>query len=231
MKVYFFQGIFVLPKFLVKTLPQKIDLTPIYFYNIPMYEIELKAHIYDKDKTESLINGFADYIGSTNKEDTYYHRKNGIFKKHTTCRIRHEEHVLKDGSIKVQDVFTHKEKQRKKDENGAVYEVNQENETTLSDRSGMERFLLASGFEPAYTKLKIVKEWNFSTEYGTAHLELCTIPPIGDFLEIEIVTGTSESEAKIRELLKELIIKSGASLNDIEERYYSELLQLADKKK
>lgn len=195
-----------------------------------MYEIELKAHIYDRDRTESLINGFADYIGSTNKEDTYYHRKNGIFKKHTTCRIRHEEHVFKDGTVKVQDVFTHKEKQRKKDENGAVYEVNQENETILSDKSAMERFLLASGFKFAYTKIKNVKEWNFPSKYGTAHLELCTIPPLGDFLEVEIVTGTAGSEDKIQEQLKELIIKSGASLDDIEERYYSELLQLAKKK-
>lgn len=70
-------------------------------------------------------------------------------------------------------------------------------------------------------------EWITSTEYGQVHLELCNIPQLGDFLEIEIVTETCTNEDGIRDRLKSLIEQSGIPLSNIEERYYSELLKLA----
>lgn len=191
-----------------------------------MFEIELKAHVYDRDHTVSLINSFADYHGTTVKDDTYYHFTKPEDSR-LTCRIRHELYTFPDNTTRCQDVLTYKSKERRTDSNGNSYEVNEENESVISDPEAVKKLLIDTGYNEAYTKHKDVMQWNCITDYGEAHIELCNVPPLGDFLEIEILTETCDNESAVRDELKKLIIRSGIPLENIEEKYYSELLKLA----
>lgn len=184
-----------------------------------MYEIELKAHVHDKKHTVDLINSFADYRGTTIKDDEYFHF-NSI-----TCRLRHEEYTFPDNSTKTQDLLTYKKKERRTNNDGTTYEVNEENETILSDVSAVKKLLLDTGYVLACTKHKDVMQWTTKTPFGEAHLELCAVELLGDFLEIEVVSENCSNENEIRKELENLIVKSGLSLSDIEKKYYSELLK------
>lgn len=201
-----------------------------------MYEIELKAHVHDREKTISLINGFAEYCGTTIKDDEYHHFELSSDHKipagqippettHLTCRFRHEKYTYPDNTTKTQDLLTYKKKERRTNNDGTTYEVNEENETILSDASAVKKLLLDTGYVLAYTKHKDVMQWTTKTPYGEAHLELCDIQSLGDFLEIEVVSENCSNENEIRKELENLIVKSGLSLSDIEKKYYSELLK------
>lgn len=200
-----------------------------------MYEIELKAHVHDKKHTVDLINSFADYRGTTIKDDEYFHlelnSKNEIpqnqipLNNHITCRLRHEDYTFPDNSTKTQDLLTYKKKERRTNPDGTTYEVNEENETALSDVSALKKLLIDTGYTLAYTKHKDVMQWITKTQFGEAHLELCAVELLGDFLEIEVVSENCDNENEIRKELEALIVKSGLSLCDIEKKYYSELLK------
>lgn len=192
-----------------------------------MYEIELKAHVTDRQNTIELINSFATFLGTTIKDDVYFHFTKTNLQEHITCRIRHEEYTFADGTSKSQDLLTYKSKERRLDQNGATFEVNEENETVLSDSSAIIKLLTDTGYQQAYTKHKDVMQWTTTTKYGDAHLELCNVPPLGDFLEIEILTESNSNSSEINEELQKLIQKAGIPLSNIEKRYYSELLKLA----
>ena len=91
----------------------------ISFYNINMYEIELKAHVPDRKVVIEKINSFATFLGTTIKDDTYFHFQYNDSDKHLTCRIRHEVYTFPDGKTKIQDVLTYKTKKKKTDKNGS----------------------------------------------------------------------------------------------------------------
>lgn len=205
-----------------------------------MYEIELKAHVADRKKTSCIIDSFAEFSGTTFKTDFYYHLNtkdgNGVHGSkqiqlaeipYITCRLREEKTSLPDGTNETHNLFTYKTKERKTADDGTVYECNIENETSLSNPDAVKKILLDSGYELSYTKTKDVRAWTYSTKFGNANLELCTIELLGDFLEIEIVTESAGNEKQIYAELQDLILKSGLSLSDIEPRYYSELLREA----
>ena len=196
-----------------------------------MYEIELKAHVRDRQKTITLIEGFATFCGTTQKSDTYFHlfsmEEKKESKDHVTCRLRHESHTGPDGKHKERNLFTYKSKELRTDSNGASYEVNEENETALENPEAFKKFILDLGFSKAYTKQKDVRAWTYQTDYGKANIELCNVVPLGDFLEIEIICENCNNEDKINDELKKILIKSGVDLGDIEKKYYSELLKEA----
>lgn len=110
---------------------------------------------------------------------------------------------------------------------GKDVEVNDEKETTLSNPIALEELLHDSGFIDATIKHKDVAAWFFDTPYGKAHIELCTVPPLGDFLEIEIMCKTNEDEITkaVQEELLGIISKSGLQESDIEKKYYTEMLR------
>jgi adenylate cyclase class IV len=53
------------------------------------------------------------------------------------------------------------------------------------------------------------------------------VEPLGDFLEIEVMceSNDDESVALARAEIESLMTRSGVSFDDIEERYYSDLLK------
>ena len=202
---------------------------------LPMYEIELKAHVYNRDELIPKLNADARYLGTAEKNDTYWrltafvrdaaidaNGKAGNVEKSLTVRIRTECTVAAEKGKTCRHLVTYKEKHRECKENPAL-EVNDEKEFAVSDRAEFERFLHKAGFEAVYEKHKKSMQW----EKGDALIELCTVEPLGDFLEMEILAETADENRvkKTRLALEKLLKKYGIPLEQIEPMYYSELLK------
>ncbi len=198
-----------------------------------MKEIELKAHVHDRDSLLTMLNSFSRFDRIIIKDDEYLKlEKNCCNEGNSPCRItariRTEEHKSYDNKSLGKKIFlTYKKKERRVDENGTSVEFNDELETELSDSDCVKTLLLDSGFEPYFTKHKDTMSFYADTPCGRAHLELCNVPPLGDFLEIEFVAEAPDPAAqkRMRSELEALIIKAGLSIEDIENKYYSELLK------
>lgn len=230
-----------------------------------MYEIELKAHVTDRDSVIKALGSFASYAGGLDKKDTYYHlprhssnpavtpSDDSVLSEdsadYISCRIRYETHIGSAGKCSVQEnvctpeacgtgrhvpekecrteiLFTYKRKELRKGVTGAPIEVNDEKECTLSEAAPLEALLADAGFTVARTKHKITEGWFAPVKCGQAHIELCTVPPLGDFLEIEIISET-EDKCRVDEArseIEKLFVKCGIQLSAIEPKYYSELL-------
>jgi adenylate cyclase class 2 len=185
-----------------------------------MFEIELKARVHDYDAVKKTLDGFALYKGFAKKNDVYFRNESaGV-----TARIRTEDFFAGAGEKPARAYFvTHKRKELRKTGAGAAIEVNDEKEFTVNDSEPLKALLEDAGFAVKLIKQKSAHKW----QSGDAVIELCTVPPLGDFLEIEIVCGSNDdsSVAQAREKIESLIERAGVSLNDIEERYYSDLLK------
>ena len=207
-----------------------------------MYEIELKAHVTDRRHVIETLNTFAAYDGTVDKQDTYYHLPHeGCMqtegKGYISCRIRRETRSVKNGeqaptalSAQTTILLTYKRKELRTGKDGTVLEVNDEKECTISDSEALESLLADTGFTVARRKHKITEGWYAPTESGTAHIELCRVPPLGDFLEIEIMRSTDDEKlvAETRKSIERIFARCGIPLSAVEPRYYNELLASAD---
>lgn len=240
-----------------------------------MYEIELKAHVYNRDELICKLNADARYLGTAEKTDGYWRQsvpvrndaigangkagtarpddvnvktgteqpdKKAAFPKAAaekacpaekmpaeknaenplTVRIRTECTETAANEKKRRCLVTYKQKRRDCKENAAL-EVNDEKEFAVSDRTEFERFLHKAGFEAVFEKRKKSMQW----KKDGVLIELCTVEPLGDFLEMEILAETAD-ENRINEArltLEKLLKKYGIPLEQIEPMYYSELLK------
>lgn len=210
-----------------------------------MYEIELKAHVKDRKKTLSALNSFACPIKSQEgiplaieKDDTYYRlpltgRAAVDGRPYLTCRIRREvcraigKETEKGCTVESNTVFFTYKRKALKHEGGCDIEVNDEKECRLDDDKALISMLLDAGFFVSQRKRKTVLGYTYPTPLGEAHIELCTVPPLGDFLEIEIMSEENDDKTvyKAQEAIKKIFQKCSISLDAIEERYYSQMLQ------
>ena len=187
-----------------------------------MFEIELKARVKDYGAVKKNVDGFARYKGYAEKNDVYF-RSEGAG---VTVRIRAEEFLAcADDRPVCTNFVTYKRKELRKTGAGAAIEVNDEKEFTVNDSEPLKALLQDAGFVVKLVKRKSAHKW----QSGDAVIELCTVPPLGDFLEIEIICGANDdaSVAQARAKIEALIERAGVSLDDIEERYYSDLLKAA----
>ena len=201
-----------------------------------MYEIELKAHVYNRDELIPKLNADARYLGTAEKTDAYWRQSvapNGSrettrtaeqapAENSLTVRIRTEctETAAKEKTYRY--LVTYKQKRRICKENPAL-EVNDEKEFAVSDHAEFERFLQKAGFEAVFEKHKKSMQW---TKDGV-FIELCTVDSLGDFLEMEILAETADKKyiKEARLALEKLLKKYGIPLEQIEPMYYSELLK------
>ena len=216
-----------------------------------MYEIELKAHVEDHRAVARTLDSFAEYIGALTKRDTYYrlplacvptgteaasskradakaHSENTEVQTHIGCRIRKTVYE-KTGETKI--TFTYKRKELRKDTEGIAIEVNDEKECTLSETDAIESFIKDSGGSISHVKEKIIKEWYAETEAGKAHIELCTVPPLGDFLEIEVLAKDDAHTEDAKRAIVSIYKNCGIDESAIESRYYSDMLDEANERK
>lgn len=197
-----------------------------------MTEIEIKAHVEDRAALEQKLNTFAKYEGSVTRDDTYY-KKDGI-----SIRIRKETKEVTEQ--KSDYLLTYKRKEQRTDSTGTTIEVNDEKECEISTPEPLVAFLEDTGYTISLKKHKEVKDWcldlpdvlkkhslqstkSFSYK---ATFELCKVPPLGDFLEIEILSPTSEENIvnALHKELEELLQKAGIPKSKVEKKYYSELM-------
>lgn len=194
-----------------------------------MYEVELKAWLDDKPKIKNQLHKIAKYDGFYQKADTYYH----LAEKHITVRIRSEKITKPDQSKATeQNLVTYKKKETRLTENGKTYEVNLEKEFSISSKEEFESILLDSGYSISLTKTKGAESFYFtvlepqSKKNVVCHIELCNVPPLGEFIEIE--TLTDDNSEKNVQVLQNALIQVLAVLNidqnKIEPRYYKEML-------
>lgn len=216
-----------------------------------MTEIELKAHVFDRGKLIENLNSFAKYEKTVTKDDTYFHlekkekstHKNqsepkttdgneNSKKNYISARIRRQTEKTEKGT-KTTNFLTYKKKELKSDSKGISIEVNDEKETEISDTEAVEILFKDIGFVPALKKHKEVMIFSAQTEYGKATLELCNVQRLGDFIEIEILSGKNDAQTveKLQGALKKLLSECKIPEKDIEKRYYSEMLKELDQKK
>lgn len=195
------------------------------------YEIEMKAHVNDREAVKKILDQKGKYLGHTQKEDDYYHFDlNGTAtpdgRSFLSARIRKEILTL-NGKTSSLCYFTYKRKEIKKNEDGKEIEVNEENEFTTDDASALEVFFRDLGAKIDLHKSKIVEQWILEKDGEKAHAELCDVPPLGDFLEIEIIKNKNDDRTvgKAKKVIDSIFTDCNIDLSQIEPRYYRDMLK------
>lgn len=193
-----------------------------------MYEIELKAHVYNKEETIKILNTFAKYVGFFQKQDIYYRLQKQNNNDFISVRIRKEQ-AKQEQNISEKIYLTYKQKELKDTTDGTKIEVNNEKECELSNTETITSILLDTGFSEYLTKSKTVEKFTYQTPYGIATIEICTIPPIGDFIEIEILNNENAKSnvEQIKEEILSILNKCNIPQSQIENKFYSQLLKEA----
>jgi predicted adenylyl cyclase CyaB len=181
-------------------------------------EVELKARVRSRAATEAAVASFARPCGAVDKRDAYWHgpdwRLNGDTR---GFRLRSEGH----GSI-----VTFKTKRSE----GGV-EINREREFEVSDPEAFNEFALRLGCEPFYEKRKrgLAFKAGRGAEPGEATIEIIEVSGLGDFIEIEILLEDEDPArlALAQSEIRAFLARSGVREEDIEPRFYSELLMEA----
>jgi len=191
-----------------------------------MYEIELKAHVYDKNEVIKNLETWGTFQYSSLKKDIYWQHPESKIQ----IRLREEKKSFEKNFIKIESeksiittIATYKQKKIITDKNTGDFEVNNEHEFSIDNPVAFETFLSDAGFSIASKKTKQVVSW----KYENALIELCNVPPLGDFLEIEIIekNNTKEIIEKNHKKLISILLKCGISTEHIENRFYSEMLK------
>lgn len=183
-----------------------------------MYEIELKAHVENRKEVIERLNSFAEFLESVQKDDVYWAKFDG--EKKIQARIRRETN-LENNESKI--YLTYKQKETRIADDGTSCEVNDEKECFVSDSAALEALFCDLGLNIVLKKQKSVMGW----QYENAHIELCTVPPLGDFLEIEILADNNDENIvrNSKQAIISIFKKCGISEDKIENRYYSEMLR------
>lgn len=167
-------------------------------------EVELKAWVEQVDKLREKILKIADPRGPFDKRDTYFSlpgRDASLF------RIRRE---------KEKNTVTYKEK-----EILDGIEVNQEHEFTVDDAEAFTDFSRYLGYELFIEKHK---QGNLYT-WENVGIELSRVEGLGWFVEIEVLVGRQEDVPKAREKLRHVLQELGITEENLEPRYYNDMLK------
>ena len=197
-----------------------------------MVEIELKAHVQDVVSLASQLEQKAQFQRCCYKSDTYWKE----IQKQIQIRIREEQTLCTEPHLfqakqwpferdslqsagKEEILVTYKRKELVE----GSFEVNQEQEFQMDKREPLELFLQDAGFSIHLKKEKLVAAW----QWAEVLLELCFIPELGNFLELEILCDSDSPEvvAATHKKLRKVLAECGIEESAIESRYYSQLLQ------
>ncbi|MFA7371481.1 MAG: class IV adenylate cyclase [Sphaerochaetaceae bacterium] len=110
---------------------------------------------------------------------------------------------------------------KKKSKGADAVEVNQECEFSLAVQQAAKvvLFFKELGYTMLYEKEKIGEAWIL----GNQRIEIVEVPPLGHFLEIELIVGENEHTAAYKQLA-EIRATLGVLHYPLEERFYSEML-------
>jgi adenylate cyclase class 2 len=196
-------------------------------------EIEVKARVDDLRAIKNGVSLLASPPLSFEKEDCYWVPAGDIPKgvPRSGVRVRREKRRLPGNGVEDEEktLVTYKSKEVREG-----IEINDEMEFAVSDPHAFEELLKRLGLKPGLRKRKKGWAWifpdNSSDGNGTIHIELCQVTgldrDLGWFAELEILTGDAggETVAAARKRLLELLDTLNIPRENIEDRYYSELL-------
>lgn len=196
-----------------------------------MFEIELKAHVRNRENLIAELKTFATYEKTVERNDFYYGKEiesENSTLKNISVRLRKESKKTEQGT-EIKNIFTYKQKEIKQAASKIETELNDEKECTVSDFAPIEEFLKDSGFILTLHKKKSVEGYILNTGFGTANIEVCNVPPLGDFIEIEILSKTKDEKTvkNIQNELVKILQRCKIPESDIESKYYSEMLREA----
>lgn len=184
-----------------------------------MIEVELKAHVKDRAAVLAALSSFAESSGEVDKSDEYWHGPD--------WRLHRGARGFRVRSEGDESVVTFKTKRSE----GGI-EINREREFAISDAEVFSEFAERLGCEPFYQKRKRglrFRAGGSEDEPNTATIELIEVAGLGDFIEIEILLPDEEPSALAlaQGEIRALLARSGVNEEDIESRFYSELLMEA----
>ena len=183
-----------------------------------MIEVELKAHVFSRAAVLAAVSSFAQAEGEVDKSDEYWHGPDWrLHRGSRGFRIRSE------GAASTVVNFKNKRSE------GGI-EINRECEFEVSDREAFVELALRLGCESFYSKRKKGQKFRASLSGaeggGSATIELVEVVGLGDFIEIEILLPDEDpaAVALAQGELRSLLARAGVGEDQIEPRYYSELL-------
>ncbi|MDR2782243.1 MAG: CYTH domain-containing protein [Treponema sp.] len=195
-----------------------------------MVEIELKARVDDPQKTKAAISSFARYSKAFVKEDAYWRpREQDSALPASGIRIRRETEytgrAAGDSPRVERIVVTYKTKEVRD-----CIEVNNEREFSISedgDEKPFEQLLAAFGLQIAVCKRKTGWAWLFEEARPPVTIELSEVAGLGWFVELEILSECNDEKtiAAARRRLLACLDKTGVGQDNIETRYYTDMLR------
>ena len=183
-------------------------------------EIELKARVKNSETLRRLLSEKAEYAFSFKREDVYWF--SGASDP-ARIRVRKETRILPESAAEIRRTFATYKKKQVKD----GIEINDEHEFEIAGQADeFEGLLKIMGLNPGFSKQK--QGWTFTKDEITA--ELLEVEGLGWFIELEIVAANpAENDAektleKNKNRLLDFLDSLGISREEIESRFYSELL-------
>lgn len=185
-----------------------------------MTEIEIKAHVQDPEATEAKIRSFARFHKTIIKRDVYWKQDSLDL----VVRIRTEESAeTNEIGKQTETLVTYKKKTINE-----KTEVNDEHEFCITNRLSFETLLQDLGFKITVEKTKesSIFTYDYSKDF-TVTIELCDVPPLGCFIELEIMKNTKEPNVviKAKEALISTLKMCEIPEKNIEPRFYTDMLK------
>lgn len=181
-----------------------------------MIEVEVKLPIESRDiMEERLLDRGFEYRGTVKEEDYYYDNEaQQIRKGGEALRIRRITN-MKD--LSVHSVITFKGKKL-----DSVSMTRRELETGVEDGETASGILECLGFHPVNPA--VIKE---RKEYTLGNMNACLdrVEGLGDFLELEIVTGEEIGRNRVLLKVEDMLIRLGHSMSDTVRTSYLSMLQ------
>ena len=174
------------------------------------FEVELKARLADPAATEAQAAQLGVFEKESYKEDVYFRRRGD------TSPVPADRYRLRRADGRA--IVTFKQKISL---DGS--EVSEETEFEVDDAHAFFQFVDRFGFEPFFIKRKKSRVYRV----GRAHLELNEIEHLGHFVEIEILCDEEDQVAAARTEIARLFNQLGLSAEDLEPRFYIQMLQEA----
>lgn len=172
------------------------------------FEVELKARLAEPAAIEAQAARLGIFEKETYKEDIYFRRRGD------TSSVPADRYRLRrEGG---QAIVTFKQKMLLDG-----IEVNEEVEFEVDDAHAFFQFTDHFGFEPFVVKRKKSRVYRV----GRAHVELNEIEHLGHFVEIEILCDEEDQVAVARIEVTRLLNQLGLSTEDLEPRFYIDMLQ------
>jgi predicted adenylyl cyclase CyaB len=176
------------------------------------FEIEVKARVADHAALRAALDSGATFVKEIEKADVYF----------ADARLSAAEVSLdRDRVFRIRDVggaceVTFKERTL----DGAI-ERNVEGEFPISDPAAFRAFAAYIGFRPIIEKRKRTRLY----QVGPFNVELNEVPPLGWFLEVELVTSNASDPAGLSESLLAVLDQFGVARDAVETTPYIVMLR------